>query len=323
MSAYPESLPPPTGWQETPSERRFLEGMERKAPASARAIQRDYAAAAVVTHVFTPAQFAIWHVWYDLALRGGWFNAPLWPVPSGRGAVVRYTGEPVVRHLGQGLRQIEISAEVRGASLAPSDTAVPYPMTITPASASDVTDYGAELVAQSGALVEVSDDWQVTSLDYQDPGSGRTYYGRFLGTRGSLLAGAVQMRGTADTTGALGRLGFAVGVSSFADAGALFEANQATRKSRLDGSSDRGAVSFFVWDEPITAVHVAVLGLTGYTVNNSGPVLAASSQMLRLTWLSSDEIRALVIVEGPPTNFAGNAGTGSARMVNIYGMQFT
>jgi len=194
-------------------------------------------------------------------------------------------------------------------------------MTITSVSAEDVTDYGGALVAQRGALIEIDDAWQVPSLGYLDPGAARAYHGRYLGTRGSLLAASVQMRGTADSAGALGRLGFTVGVSSFTDAGVLFAAGQATRISRVTGSSDRGAVTSIVWDEPITAVHAAMLGLGSYVVSNTGPVLAASGQMLRLTWLSSDEVRALLIVEGPPTNYAGAAGTGSARMVSIYGMQ--
>jgi hypothetical protein len=144
---------------------------------------------------------------------------------------------------------------------------------------------------------------------------------RIMPLRDGVSAGSVQMRGTADSAGALGRLGFTVGVSSFTDAGVLFAAGQATRISRVTGSSDRGAVTSIVWDEPITAVHAAMLGLGSYVVSNTGPVLAASGQMLRLTWLSSDEVRALLIVEGPPTNYAGAAGTGSARMVSIYGMQ--
>lgn len=97
--------------------------MERNAPASVRAIQRDYAARAQASWVLTPSQYAIWLAWWQTTLLygGAWFKASLWPTPSGRGVICRYLGSPVVAHLGQGLRSLQAELEVRGQSLDPQE----------------------------------------------------------------------------------------------------------------------------------------------------------------------------------------------------------
>lgn len=321
---YPAALPDPQSLTLRDAERRALQSMAGNAPASTRALERDYRGTASVTHVFTAEQFAAWNVWREMLLAhgGAWFQASSWPFPWGRGAAVRYSGEASVEHIGRGFRRVEAQLEVRGLTEAPVRPEPPYPMTITEATDEEIVSDGAELVAQTGAIVVTEDGlWQIPSLGYAEPGAARSYAGRFLPTRGALLSGPVQMRGTSDASAALGRLGFTVGVSSFVDAGAMFAAGYGTRRSRITGASPRGAISTFIWDDPITTVHVAVLGLGSYAVQNSGPVSAADGQMLRLTFSAADEIRALYIHEGPPTNFAGAAGTGSARFVTVLGMQ--
>jgi hypothetical protein len=326
LSVYPPGLPAPQSLDLTVAERRATQGLQAAAPtgapASARALQRDLSASGSASFVLAPRQVAAWQVWWEMAASYGaaWF-AVTWPFPWGVGGVVRFAGVPQWRHLGAGIQRLEIGVEVRGRGAAPVVADPPLPMTITDVTAGDITTYGGELAAQMGAVVALNDEWQVPSFGYLAPGALRAYRGRRLPTRGSLLSGPVQMRGTADTTGALGRLGFTVGVASFTDAGLLFAAGGATRHSRVTGADDRGYVSLIVWPEPITAFHAAVLGLPSYSVNNSGPVLAASNQMLRLTWGLNEEVRALLVIEHPPTNFAGAAGTGSARQLTVHGLQ--
>jgi hypothetical protein len=120
---YPAALPAPQRWQETPSERRALAGMDSIAPASARALQRDYAATAQASWVLTPAQYAAWFTWWQdtLVYGGAWFKAATWPTPRGQGVICRYQGAPVVGHLGRGVRSVQATLEVRGASLDPQE----------------------------------------------------------------------------------------------------------------------------------------------------------------------------------------------------------
>jgi hypothetical protein len=107
----------------TPAERRAAEGLavESTAPASTRALQRDFAGTAALSFVFSSAQYAQWLAWWknDLVYGGAWFSAPTWPFPWGLGAVLRHASAPTVRHLGRGIRQVDVQADVRGASLPP------------------------------------------------------------------------------------------------------------------------------------------------------------------------------------------------------------
>lgn len=123
LVTYPAGLPAPTAMNLTPAERRAAEGLavESTAAASARALQRDFAGTAALTFVFSAAQYAQWLAWWkdDLVYGGAWFSAPTWPFPWGLGGVLRHASAPTVRHLGRGIREVSVQADVRGASLPP------------------------------------------------------------------------------------------------------------------------------------------------------------------------------------------------------------
>ena len=144
----------------------------------------------------------------------------------------------------------------------------------------------------------------------------------YLGTRGASLVDVVKFTGTADTASALGTLGLVVNEATDAAASTRLCAQSPDWSSLINGSATAGKVSFAgPYPSNILTVHMAVLGLAGpLTKQDSGNVDVVDSEMLKLTWSTGLNVRALLIVEGGPINFAGAAGTGSARNVAVYGL---
>ena len=323
---YPTALPDPQSLTLRDAERRALQGMDSNAPASTRALERDYRGTATVAHVFTAEQFAAWSVWRELALTqgGAWFYAARWPCPWGRGCTARYAGPATVDHLGRGLRRVEAEIEVRGATEAPARPAPVEPLSVVELAEADLLTHGAELTQMPRLITSVDDVWHYLP----EAGAGLTLLGSALlagapinPTRGSLPCGAVQFRGAADTSGSLGRLGVVINGDNNTAAAARLQAGLADRVSLITGSSTAGHAALLPWDSAIELVHIGQLSMAGtYTVQDSGTVSAASVEFLRLTFSESDNIVALLFEEYPPTNYAGTPGTGSARLVRVRGI---
>lgn len=323
---YPITLPGPADIAVQDADRRALAGMDGAAPGSARALERDRRATAQLRFRFTAEQWAGWHVWWRLALGdgGAWFSAPNWAAPWGTGVVAQFTGPVEVAHAGRGLRDVSVQAELRGASEAPAH--VDSMQAITYAAISDA-QYDANASAAQGApasVFELEDGYWYSPAD-QDAallpvGAPLDVAAVIEPVRGSLLAGAIQFRGAADTSNALGRLGVLINTANNTAAGALLAVGSAHRRSLLTGADRAGAVTTVVWDDVIETVYIGQLGMSGtYTVNDTGPCSAASSEFARLTFLASEGVRAIVITEHPATNYAGTPGTGSARLVSVVG----
>lgn len=326
---YPAALPTPQGLGLQPVERRLASGMEGQSPASVRAVQRDYAATCALTFTLTADAYAIWHVWRTLALEdgGAWFNAPAWPMPWGRGAVVRFTGEPTVRHLALGAREVSVQADVRGASNTPAEPEPDMPARLVPITSGDLAAYGPDILAVQGGVYELSDElYRVnaagTALELL---GAPTTLGVLLNpTRGSLPCGAVQFRGATDAANTLGRLGIVVNGDNNTAAAARLSAGTPDRTSLITGSVRNGMVHVIPWPAPIELVHIArVSQTTTYSVVDTGPLTHSASlvEMLRVTFDADDDVRVLLVEEYPTTDYAGAAGTGSARMVRVRGVQ--
>lgn len=154
--------------------------------------------------------------------------------------------------------------------------------------------------------------------------SASAYRLAYAATRNSVLDNLIQFRGASDAASSLGQLGFVVNAPTNASASSRFALQQPDLVSTINGASPSGLVSFLgPFTEPVLRVHAAQIGLADpYTEQLSGPILAATPGMARVTWDVALNVRALMIVEGPPTNFAGAAGTGSARNVSIVGLAY-
>ncbi|MEY2688232.1 MAG: hypothetical protein RL375_2430, partial [Pseudomonadota bacterium] len=299
------------------------------APASARAVQRDYAATATLSWTLDAATYAIWHAWYTLALEYGaaWFSAPAWPMPWGTGAVARFTGPVQVRHLGRGLREVSVDADIRGASDAPAEPAIDMPGRFVPIVDADLVDYGTQLLAVQGGVYELNDEWYRVNADrtaLELLGSPTPLGVLINPTRGSLPCGAVQFRGATDAANTLGRLGIVINGDNNTAAAARLSAGTPDRTSLITGSVRGGLVHVLPWPDPIELVHIArVSQTTTYSVVDTGPLTHSASlvEVLRLTFNESDDIRALLVEEYPTTDYAGASGTGSARLVRVRGVQ--
>jgi hypothetical protein len=141
-------------------------------------------------------------------------------------------------------------------------------------------------------------------------------------TRGAALAYAIQFRGAADTSASLGTLGLVINEATDAGASTRLSLSEVDWSSLINGAATSGRVTFLgPFGSNILRVHVAQLGLAdSYTDTTSGDVSAAGPEMTRLVWDGALNVKALLIYEGPPTNFAGSSGTGSAREVVIVGL---
>lgn len=322
---YPTTLPGPAAMTVQGAERRALASMEAPTPGSARALQRDRQATATLRFSLDARQWAAWQVWWRLALTEGaaWFSAPTWAVPWGTGAVVQFTSPLQVTHTGAGLRQVEVQAQLRGAGQAPVQVTPPYPISVAAIESSDLESDGTAILAAPAMVYAIND--QLTMTDQL--GTGLAPFGRglqvglaFLPDRAGVLSASVQFRGAADTSASLGRLGFVVNAENNTAAAALLAAGRGTRISSVTGASSHGVQHLLSSDEPIVNVHIGQLSMSGtYVVADSGPCRAADIEFARLSYTADTDIRHLLITEGPPTNFAGVPGTGSARQVFVRG----
>ena len=133
--------------------------------------------------------------------------------------------------------------------------------------------------------------------------------------------GSVQFRGALDSAASLGTLGFVFNADSDGAAAALLIANNPEYASPINGASLQGAQHVVVLPADCTTVHVGQLGMTApMQLASSSPVRAAEKEFVKLT-ITDPGVRNIVIYEGPPTNYLGAPGTGSARYVNVYGMR--
>lgn len=322
---YPPGLPAPTSIQILPSERSRAAGLERgNAPASVEVFQRDYGAVANLTWAMNAGRSAQWLTWWRLCLDfgGAWFRANRWPMPWGTGAIVRFLTEPRVSNLGRGIRGFAVDAEIRGAGLDPMDDVTSYPMRLVPIMNYDIDEDGASMLPVLGAVFELDHEmYRVnaarTSLELLGDAVP-------LGTlinpqRASLPSGAIQFRGATDAASALGRLGIVINGDNNTAAAARLQAGAA---DRYGASGSAGRTHFLPWDDTIELVHIGQLSMAGtYAVVDTGPCSAASAEFARLTFTEADNIRALLVEEMAVTNYAGAAGTGSARLVRLRGVQ--
>lgn len=130
----------------------------------------------------------------------------------------------------------------------------------------------------------------------------------------------VQFRGATDASATLGTLGFVFNASNDAEAAVKLATSQPDELSTINGSSDTGAWFSVPSTVPITTVHVGQIGMAEpLSLATSGTVDAATSEFMRWDFSVDDNIRYVYIHEGPPTDYAGTPGTGSARMVTVFG----
>jgi hypothetical protein len=132
---------------------------------------------------------------------------------------------------------------------------------------------------------------------------------------------SVQFRGATDSAASLGTLGFIFNASNDAEAAVLLEASTVDEPSVINGASPAGAWYPIELPAACTTVHVGQMGMAApLSLATSGTVDAATKEFMRWDFDPADNVRWLFIHEGPPTNYAGAPGTGSARMVSIYGV---
>lgn len=324
---YPATLPHPTGMEIQTADRRAAEGLAGgNAPASVRPMQRDHAAAVQLSFVLDAAAYSAWRAWWELALGygGAWFSAPAWVFPWGVGGVVRFNGPPQAQHLGKGLRAVQVPAEICGASGVPADTDHPLPMTVVPIEEADLEAYGPQILAMRGTVYELADEWYRVNADATalELLGGPADLGVLLDPlRATLPTGPIQFRGATDAAGTLGRLGIVINGDTNTAAAARLQAGTPDRRSLITGASSSGLVHLLPWPEAIELVHLGQIEMAGtYTVVDTGPCSAASVQFARLTFSEGDAVRALLVEEYPPTDYAGAAGTGSARLVRVRGV---
>jgi len=133
--------------------------------------------------------------------------------------------------------------------------------------------------------------------------------------------GALQFRGALDSTASLGTLGFVFDADSDGAAAALLIASSPEYASPLNGASLQGAQHVITLPADCSTIHVGQLGMTApMQLASASPVRAADKEFVKLT-ITEPGVRSIIIYEGPPTDFAGVPGTGSARQVTVYGMR--
>lgn len=144
---------------------------------------------------------------------------------------------------------------------------------------------------------------------------------RVLPERSGVVTAAVQFRGAADSAASLGTLGLCINAANDAAAAALLAGSVPTVTSTVNGAATDGAWRSIVSAVPITSVHVGQIGMAGsYALQTAGPCSAASYEYTRLDFDVADGITSLQWLESGPTNYAGTAGTGSARQVMLIGI---
>lgn len=144
---------------------------------------------------------------------------------------------------------------------------------------------------------------------------------RVYPTWNGLSLNTAQFRGAADTAASLGTLGLLINADSESAAAVDYEANDVTETSTINGASTLGTWRIVPSASVVTNAYVGQLSMTApLAIGTASPVLAASKQIMHFDFAEADNVRYVVWMEGPPTNFAGTPGTGSARMVTVYGI---
>lgn len=134
-----------------------------------------------------------------------------------------------------------------------------------------------------------------------------------------LVIPSVQFRGAADTAASLGTLGFILDADSDAAAASDLVSGQVDEISVINGASPAGSWIPIPTPAGCLSLHIGQLAMTApLSLKTSGTVNAASAEFMRFNF--SQPVQWVYVIEGPPTNYAGASGTGSARMVSVYGV---
>ncbi len=134
-----------------------------------------------------------------------------------------------------------------------------------------------------------------------------------------LVIPSAQFRGATDASATLGTLGFVFDADNDAAAAALLVSGAVDENSTINGASPAGAWALVPTPAGCLTVHAGQLGMTSpLSLATSGTIDAASKEFMR--WDFSEPVQWVYILEGPPTNYAGTPGTGSARMLSVYGV---
>ena len=133
---------------------------------------------------------------------------------------------------------------------------------------------------------------------------------------------SVQVQGPADMAASLGTLGFVFNAASEAAASTAFINGNPDALSTINGASTAGVWSYHVLQTACESVHIGfnLMPAPADGPKTSGPLLEGSSQFMRLDFSLSDNVLAVAIYEGPPTDYSGAPGTGSARLVVVMGI---
>lgn len=140
---------------------------------------------------------------------------------------------------------------------------------------------------------------------------------------GAAQAYIIQFNGVADAAASLGTIGAVIMPESVSSASTRLAAGACDYVSKINGASLMGLESELLgpYGVPITEAYLGVVGRTApYTLKNAGTVLAATPEMVRLTWAAEANVGAIRITEYGPMNWAGTPGTGSARFVIVTGL---
>lgn len=143
---------------------------------------------------------------------------------------------------------------------------------------------------------------------------------RVYPTWGGVSQATVQFRGAADTTASLGTLGLIIN-GTVEEAATGFETSTVSESSTINGASTAGTWFMHHSSSVVTKAWIGQKAMTAPLQEvTSGTVDAASAEFTGFDFASEYNVRYVVVLEGPPTNYAGASGTGSARMVTIYGI---
>lgn len=185
--------------------------------------------------------------------------------------------------------------------------------------ATDYTETDASTVTLTAGAADGAKFTFSAGADATDALSSLIAGERLMPEWNGLVIPSVQFRGTADTSASLGTLGYVFDADNDAAAAALFVSGAVDESSTINGSSDVGTFMLVPTPAGCSTVHVAQLGMSApLSLATSGTVDAASAEFMRFDF--TEPVQYVYILEGPPTNYAGASGTGSARMVSVYGV---
>ena len=218
------------------------------------------------------------------------------------------------------------SATLSGTPLFPTldGSVTQYPLTVRRITAAQRLAPTAGMLADTRVIYDDGLQWlkvNAAGTDLEPAATPAASVTRHLPLRNSVSTAGVQFRGASDASNTLGTLGLVVNPASAGEAGTLLAASTPTLSSTINGASTATAWRELVSTNPITQVYVGQLGLAGpYVVQASGPCTAASYEMALLEFDSGDDVCRLLWFEGERSNYAGAAGTGSARQVVVVGV---